>query len=400
MKALFPPHYAAVFTRLAEFGLRTYGADAWLARCPSHEDQMASLSIRVGRNGSLILKCHANQGCTFDSIRAALGLSPGDFFRPGTMPSRQRHRMAVSEAVRHLRERHKVTTVKRQFGEFECAYDYRDAAGKLLYQTVRYKNPKNFRQRRPDGSGKPDAWVYDLSGVGRVLYRLPELRAADPARPVFVPEGEKSVDRMVKLGLVATCNINGAGKWLPEYADELKDRYVVFVQDCDKVNPKTGRRAGRDHCVKAANMCFGKARRLKVWEPSGLAEGEDWDDWVDKQYRAGVRDKAVILKNMKEEVDALPEWQLVDYTEPAPSAAGDDFDQMVEIIRATAVREWGDVKRPEMAYGLLRMTYKRLEKTLEESQVDERQLGMELQTMAAMCKFVHGSISGFPGVGG
>lgn len=33
-----------------------------------------------------------------------------------------------------------------------ATYDYTDEAGTLLYQSVRY-DPKDFKQRRPDGKG-------------------------------------------------------------------------------------------------------------------------------------------------------------------------------------------------------------------------------------------------------
>ena len=52
-----------------------------------------------------------------------------------------------------------------------AVYDYPDENGKLLYQSVRFI-PKSFRQRRSDGSG---GWIWDLKGVRRVPYRLPEL---------------------------------------------------------------------------------------------------------------------------------------------------------------------------------------------------------------------------------
>jgi hypothetical protein len=78
-----------------------------------------------------------------------------------------------------------------------ATYDYRDEAGNLLYQTVRYA-PKDFRQRRPDGAG---GWTWNLDGVQRVLYRRPELRQADPTDWVFVCEGEKDADRLANAGL-------------------------------------------------------------------------------------------------------------------------------------------------------------------------------------------------------
>src|SRR5207237_1396640 len=63
-----------------------------------------------------------------------------------------------------------------------AVYQYKDAHGKLLFETVRFA-PKNFRQRRPDGAG---GWAWNLHGVKPVLYRLPELLAADPMQPIFV----------------------------------------------------------------------------------------------------------------------------------------------------------------------------------------------------------------------
>jgi hypothetical protein len=54
-----------------------------------------------------------------------------------------------------------------------ATYDYLDEKGVFLYQVVRYE-PKGFRQRRPDGKG---GWHWNLNGVRRVLYRLPEVPA-------------------------------------------------------------------------------------------------------------------------------------------------------------------------------------------------------------------------------
>ncbi|MBA7632893.1 hypothetical protein ES703_40449 [subsurface metagenome] len=62
-----------------------------------------------------------------------------------------------------------------------ATYDYRDESGELLYQVVRYE-PKDFRQRRPDGKG---GWIWNLNNTRRVLYRLQELLTADKRQWVF-----------------------------------------------------------------------------------------------------------------------------------------------------------------------------------------------------------------------
>ena len=79
-------------------------------------------------------------------------------------------------------------------------YDYRDGDGKLLFQVVRYQQ-KEFRQRHPDGNGD---WIWDLKGVRRVPYRLPELIAS--TGPVYIPGGEKDCETLIKHGLTATTN--------------------------------------------------------------------------------------------------------------------------------------------------------------------------------------------------
>src|SRR4029450_5796404 len=46
--------------------------DQWLARCPAHDDRTASLAVREGDDGRVLVHCHA--GCTTDAVLAALGL--------------------------------------------------------------------------------------------------------------------------------------------------------------------------------------------------------------------------------------------------------------------------------------------------------------------------------------
>ena len=68
--------------------------------------------------------------------------------------------------------------------EIETTYDYRKLDGALLFQVVRLKTEpgadKQIRQRRPDPD-RPGQWIWNLRGVRPMLYRLPELRAADLA---------------------------------------------------------------------------------------------------------------------------------------------------------------------------------------------------------------------------
>jgi putative DNA primase/helicase len=147
-------------------------------------------------------------------------------------------------------------------------YPYRDEHGAPLFQVVR-KLPKKFVQRRLDPAAR-DGWAWNLRGVRRVLYRLPELLAADPALPVFIPEGEKDVDNLRSKGLVATCNPGGAGKWWREFSEYLRDRSVVILPDNDQ--------AGHDHAADVARKLAGIVRSIRIVDLPNLPKG-DISDW-------------------------------------------------------------------------------------------------------------------------
>ena len=155
-----------------------------------------------------------------------------------------------------------------------ATYDYRDEDDNLLFQVVRF-DPKGFSQRRPGGAGD---WEWDLKGVRRVLYRLPELLAADPAKPVFIVEGEKDADNLIKLGLVATTNPMGAKKWLPEYSGYIEDRDVVIVPDNDK--------DGAEHVPEVAYSAHGATKSVRVLELAGLPDHGDVSDWLEQGHTA------------------------------------------------------------------------------------------------------------------
>lgn len=174
-----------------------------------------------------------------------------------------------------------------KLGEVVATYDYQGADGRLLFQVLRYQ-PKTFRQRRPDGAG---GWAWNLNGVQRVLYRLPELLAADPTTPVYIVEGEKDADRLHSLGLLATTNAQGAGKWRPGYADSLRGRPVAILPDNDK--------PGQDHAKDIARSLLGVADSVKVINLPGLAPKSDVSDWLQDGHTAG---------DLEELYNSTPEW--------------------------------------------------------------------------------------------
>ena len=144
-------------------------------------------------------------------------------------------------------------------------YPYQDEAGKLLYEQVRF-DPKDFRFRRPDGTG---GWIWNLQGVKKVLYHLPEVLAGDE---VVITEGEKDADLLHSWGLVSTCNPGGAGKWTDEYSQVLTGKKVVVLQDDDE--------PGRKHAEQVAASVAQYAAEVKLMPPFQAAK--DVSEWAEK----------------------------------------------------------------------------------------------------------------------
>lgn len=263
----YPIAYQRIFNALE--GVRSHGW-GWSAKCPAHDDRKQSLTLKLADDGKLLVNCHANDGCTFDDIAAAIGIDRQDFF-------------TADDNRVHDRVRHRIV----------ATYDYRDERGTLLYQAVRME-PKDFRQRRPDG----DEWLWNLDGVRLVPYRLPELVAAQPTRTVFIPEGEKDVDRLRSFGLIATTNPLGAGKWSRMASDAVAHfhgRHVALLPDNDD--------AGEKHAADVIANLDGTAASIRVVRLPGLARKQDVSDWL---RFGGTRERLVALTR------ATPTWRVAE----------------------------------------------------------------------------------------
>jgi hypothetical protein len=157
-------------------------------------------------------------------------------------------------------------------GEPTAEYDYVDEAGSLLFQVLRYE-PKTFRQRRRENG----EWTWNLDGVRRVLYRLPDLIAAVQRGDIIhIVEGEKDCDNLRDLGIAATTCPGGASKWRSEYSEMLRGADVVIIGDRDD--------AGRNHVDQVARALIGIAKRVRIVDLAKhwpeCPNGGDISDWL------------------------------------------------------------------------------------------------------------------------
>lgn len=246
-----------------------------LALCPFHEDSDPSLSVNLQTGLYLCFGCQA-KGNVFDFYRAKHGC---DF------------REALEELARRAGLDVEVARSKEQPGRIVATYDYFDPSGKLAFQVCRM-DPKSFRQRRPDGKG---GWIWNMTGVDRMPYRLPQVLKADS---VFVVEGEKDVATLECLGLTATCNPGGAGKWRRDYAQHFQGKKVVILPDNDA--------PGRAHAQDVAMNLHGVAASVKVIELPDLPDKGDVSDWIERGKEIPIASMRRALLVM---VERAPEWQ-------------------------------------------------------------------------------------------
>jgi hypothetical protein len=162
-------------------------------------------------------------------------------------------------------------------GNIVATYDYLNERGEFVCQVVRF-DPKNFRQR----SLRDDQWVWNIHGLRPPLYRLPDLLAAPAEEWVFIVEGEKDVEALRRIGLVATCNIQGAGKWKAYHNHWLTSRRVCILPDNDE--------AGRQHAVNVSQHLTAVAHQVEILELPNLPAKGDVSDWL-----AGGGNSAALL---------------------------------------------------------------------------------------------------------
>ena len=222
------------------------GKDSYQTLCPSHPDKNPSLSITLGSNEKILIKCHA--GCDYRSVLEAYGLPTTILFPPNDPIPRLTPVRALPNSSSP-----KVT----------ARYEYLDKAGDVAYRIKRLE-PKTFLAE-PRGLSQDD----------RVLYRLPQLlEAAASEVTIYVAEGERDIDRLVQEGHVATTNPFGAASWLPRYGQYFAGaKRVEIIADHDE--------AGAKWAKSVAESLAGIVEDVTLWVYNSGKKGADVSDLFD-----------------------------------------------------------------------------------------------------------------------
>jgi hypothetical protein len=251
-----------------------------LAPGPGHSREDRSLSVKIVPDApdGFIVYSHAGDdpiACK-NYVREKCGL-------PAFQPNGCRRRRSSEEIEKLLSAA--VDTASRPKGTLIATFRYTDLDRTLLYEVLKYADPKRFVQRRPDGKR---GWIYDLQDQRRVIYRWPYI-AATPGT-VFITEGEKDADRVIEQ-LQYPATTAASGKWTPDCIEALRGRDCWIFEDNDD--------AGRKKALDAAKNLYGTAASVRIIKLPGLPEHGDISDWLDAGHGIG---------ELEEIFAATPDW--------------------------------------------------------------------------------------------
>ena len=289
MTVEFTPSDVATYYRARLSDLNQRGSE-WRGPCPVHNGKRDSFAVNATTGRAY---CHSSCDQGWDLLGLEQVLTSTDF------------KSAKAEVFRIVGRVEEDKPKSRIVAE----YPYTDAEGKLLFQVVRFE-PKDFRQRRPDGKG---GWIWNLTGVEPVPYRLPEVFGAEV---VYIVEGERDVETLEKWGLVATCNPMGAGKWRPEFADYFEGKDVVILPDQDE--------PGQKHAIEGvAVSLLEKVASVRIVN----VPAKDVTEWVRSSGRTAQDLRALVnlslpIKNLETLRAMSPKTE--EATAQTPKAAGLD----------------------------------------------------------------------------
>ena len=250
----------------------------YTALCPAHDDNNASLSIKI-TNDRILLYCHA--GCSTEAIMSALGLPMSALF-------------IENKPIKSSVKKQKINTI---------TYEYKAANGLVAYRKQRYEFS--------DGS-KSFAFFKSNGEKGRggksFPYNLPAVLAAEA---VYFCEGEKCVDAITKAGRTATSLDAGANSiWKKEYNAYFQNKRVIILPDNDP--------PGMIYANKIAHALPGS----KIIKLPDLPKGGDVYDWL-KQGRtmAEIDELPAAEPETPEETEEISVESLPDFIKINPFEA-------------------------------------------------------------------------------
>lgn len=211
----------------------------YVAHCPAHDDHNPSLDVAQGDKG-VVLICRS-QGCSYDEILAAIGLTPPDLFDDA--PERKEKTTA-----------RQTTGLRTPWGRLlKAIYEYKQNGAVLFFVGRNFNKADGFPQWTPSG-----AKVADLPNEVRgTPFEIDHIRATPSIATKVVDscEGERDVLAINRKGGLATTMAGGAD------VSKKQERVDAYVAHLIRAGVRSLRiiadrdTSGRGHALRVAQAC-------------------------------------------------------------------------------------------------------------------------------------------------
>lgn len=259
--------------------IRQRKADSVQCICPCHADKKASLTVSRGRNGGVVLHCHA--GCSNENIVGVWGLNLRDLMPDTDSADGERWRRYVEgRTKKNIEAVYNYTNVKT--GQY--AFTRLRMTGKDFVYGVLQNDRFTFGLQGKQRKDIPAVYCKCFAGLQR---------AVSDSERVFYCEGEKDVNTLHSRGYMAvTC---GAAKdWHSECALLFKGADVIVLADNDEPGVKSAKQIERD--LKTV------AKSVKVVVPCPDAPKADVSDFF-SAGRSNEEFEALLAGESKEIIE-------------------------------------------------------------------------------------------------
>jgi len=308
------------------------GKNSWQVSSPCRDDRNPSVSITVDNEGNILM--HDFGGDSNEEIMDKLGLKMTVLFNDKNKKPKQQQQQY---------ETFRVVDVYPYYDEkMELQYSIKKEVGNITGKKS-FKTYAHIEGREVTG----------LNGKKKILFKLAGLiYAIKQGKTVLVAEGEKDINSLAEIGLTATTNPFGAGKWessFNQYFHGAKD--VVLIPDNDL--------AGFKHSKMVYENLEPLVEKIKIVLLPNTQTKEDVSDYLQSHTKADLlelcdtfKDRNIELLNRAiEELPKAEPTQAV-YEPLLSSATLTNGISAESIINALNNGERGDAELLAQIYNL------------------------------------------------
>ncbi len=264
----------------------------WNACCPAHDDHSPSLSIAVGTDQRILLKCHA--GCAAEQVVASIGLSLSDLYL-NSEPAGCLNIPVIAQKAKGTAQYRSKTPMK-QTSFHPYTKDGRMLAGVFRFDPADGSDGKQYVPVHSTPAGgavgdPPDGWP---------LYRLETIQKPSD-EPIFIVEGEKAADALAELDLLVTTSAHGSNAWKKTDWSPLVGRNLIVMPDNDE--------AGQKYISAVVAHLFerGGVKSVRRVDLSHLAPKADAFDLIAVLREEGLSDEQIRQELFSMALDWLPD---------------------------------------------------------------------------------------------